>query len=171
MRISPDTIFNGNPGEFFVYRNIGGFVPEYDHEGVNSIVAGIEYAVVALEVETIVVLGHIKSDSVKMLMDCPTLNENTLKVKESDEMKSWLSVAEEAKQAVLNELSDKTQEEKEAACEQEVIILSLKNLLTYPFIQEKVEQDKINLFGWHFNIETGDLLAFNPETGYFDPIG
>jgi carbonic anhydrase len=171
LRISPDTIFNSNVGELFIYRNMGGLVPKYDHKGASGIVAGIEYAVMALKVETIVVLGHIKSDSMKMIMDCPDLSEDAQKVKESEEMQAWLGIADEAKQAVLSQLANKTQSEKEHACEKECIVLSLKNLLTYPFIKERAEQNKIELFGWHFNIQTGELLAFNPENGYFDPIG
>ena len=61
--------------------------------------------------------------------------------------------------------------ERESACEKESILVSLRNLLTYPFIGEKIENDAIKLYGWHFDIVNGDLKGFNPETKFFDSVG
>lgn len=167
LRISPDTIFNSNPGDFFVFRNMAALIPPYEASGANGVIAGIEYAVCNLEVENIIVLGHANCDAIKELMsDGDSANED-----ENDPIKTWLSIAEEAKDVVIKDLKKKTQEEKEASCEQESILVSLKNLITYPFIEQKIADDSLKIYGWHFDIESGELLAFNPETKFFDPIG
>ena len=171
LRISPDMIFSSNPGELFVLRNVAALVPSYDSIGSNSIVAAIEYAVIALSVESIVVLGHAKCDSIKLLMDSDEIGHSTLSVKNTKAMKSWLSVANDAKKVINDELKDKTQEEKEHACEQESILVSLRNLITYPFIEERLNDDSLKLYGWHFDIEKGSLFGFDPETKFFEPIG
>jgi carbonic anhydrase len=85
-------------------------------------------------------------------------------------MKTWLSVASEARDAVKEQMSQKTQEEQEASCEQESIIISLKNLMTYPYIAKRMKENKLNIFGWHFNIETGEIMAFDNNTKFFEPI-
>jgi carbonic anhydrase len=169
MRVSPDIIFSSKPGDFFIYRNVGALVPKFGSDGVNGIIAALEYAVEGLKVDTIIVLGHARCDSMKLLMDSDSC-EAAAKVKEAKSINDWLSIAEEAKQLVNESLSDKPQEEKESACEKESVVLSLNNLLTYPFIQEKVEDDSLKIFGWHFDIRTGELLGFDPDTKFFDPI-
>ena len=95
---------------------------------------------------------------------------NAKKAKESDNMKDWLAIAARAKDIVMNSLQDKTQEEKEIACQREIVLLSLNNLLTYDFIKERVEDDSLKLYGWHFDLVEGQLMGFDPETRFFDPI-
>jgi len=165
LRISPDTIFSNNPGESFVFRNMGSLIPPYESEGAHSIIAAIEYAVKDLQIESIVVLGHSNCDSVKMLMNEGAGEEY------GKAMHDWLELGADARDAVANDLSDKSDEEKEAACEEEIILVSLRNLLTYPFVNEKIQDDSLKIYGWHFDIEGGELKGFNPETKYFESIG
>ena len=166
LKISPDTIFSGNPGELYVFRNMAAIVPPYSEEGANAngIVAAIEYGVKNLAVENVVVLGHAKCDGIKLLMSDDDESKN------SSAMKGWLEIAEEARDAVKNELADKTIEEQESACEHETILVSLKNLLTYPFVEERIKNNQLKIYGWHFNIESGELMAFDPETKFFELV-
>ncbi len=166
LRLAPAEIFSSNPGELYVLNNVGGLVPKYGTGGIHGIMAAIEYAVTTLEVENIVVLGHSKCDSIKTMMSDKFSATNGL----SESMKTWLSVASEARDAVKREMSDRTEEEQQESCEHESIIISLRNLLTYPYISKRMGQNKLNIFGWHFDIETGDIRAFNPATTFFDPI-
>ena len=162
LKLAPAEIFASNPGDLFVLNNVGGLVPKYGTSGIHGIMAAIEYAVTNLEVENIVVLGHSKCDSIKMMMsESKALSES---------MKIWLSVAGDARESVKREMSDHTAEEQQQSCEHESIIISLRNLLTYPYIAKRMGQNKLNVFGWHFDVETGDIKAFNPATTFFDPI-
>ena len=88
----------------------------------------------------------------------------------SKSMKTWLSTASEARDVVKKELSDKSPEEQQASCEHESLIISLRNLLTYPYIAKRVSRNKLNIFSWHFNIETGEITGFNPDTKFFENL-
>lgn len=163
IRLSPTEIFAANPGELYIINNIGGLVPKYDTQGIHGILSAIEYAVNVLQVENIIVLGHARCDGIKMIM-----SEKGGKLSES--MKAWMSVASEARDIVKKELAGKSEEEQQCACEQESLIVSIKNLMTYPYIVKRMKENKLNIFGWHFNIETGDIMAFDPDTKFFEPI-
>jgi carbonic anhydrase len=92
------------------------------------------------------------------------------KGKVSDTMKTWLSIASEAREVVKKQLKDKTIEEQESAFEKESLVISLNNLLTYPYIKERLSKNKLKIFGWQFDVETGDIYAFNTQNGTFELI-
>lgn len=167
IRLAPAEIFATNPGELYIVTNIGGLVPKYSTSGIHGIMAAIEYAVKTIEVQNIIILGHAKCDGIKMMMsDKFAAEKNGL----SESMKTWLSVANEAREAVKKQMAEKSEEEQQASCEHESIIISLRNLMTYPYVTERMAQNKLNIFGWHFDIETGDIMAFNPDTSFFEAI-
>jgi carbonic anhydrase len=167
LRIAPADFFATNPGELYVVTNIGGLVPKFNTDGVHGILAAIEYAVVELEVENILVFGHAKCESIKMMMSDKFISETEGL---SQSMKTWLSIASEARDAVKNELADEPVDYQQAACEHESIVISLRNLLEYPYISERLERGSLQIFGWHFDVETGDIMAFDPDTGFFEPL-
>lgn len=166
LRLAPAEILSTNPGELYILNNIGGLVPKYESTGVHGILSAIEYGVNILQVQNIVVLGHAHCDSIKMMMSDKFSEKNGL----SDSMKTWLSVASEARDAVKKELSTKNEDEQQAACEHESIVISMRNLLSYPYIKKRMAENKLNIFGWHFNIESGEIMAFNPDSKFFEPI-
>jgi len=92
------------------------------------------------------------------------------KSKMSETMKVWLSIASEARDVVKQEMAKHSHEEQEAAFEKESLVISLNNLLTYPYIKEKVGKNKLKILGWQFDIETGEISAFNPASGLFEII-
>lgn len=167
LRIPPAMLFATNPGELYVVNNIGGLVPKFSETGVYGIMSAIEFAVTGLGVQNIVVLGHAKCESLNMMMSDEFVSGSG---NISEAMKKWLSIASEARDAVKKELSKKSVEEQQQACEHETIIVSLRNLLGYPYIMERMEQGKLNIYGWHFSIEAGDIMAFDPDTGFFESI-
>ncbi len=166
LRLAPAEIFATNPGELYVINNVGGIVPKHDAVGINGILSAIEYAVNVLEVENIIILGHAKCDSIKMIMSEKYISGKGL----SDSMKSWLSITSEARNAVKKEMSDKSDEEQFAACETESLIISLRNLIAYPYVAKRLKENKVNVHAWHFNIETGEIMAFDSNTKFFEPI-
>ena len=167
IRISPNEIFATNPGEIYIINNIGGLVPKYQSQGIHGILAAIEYAVKNLEVQNIIVLGHAKCDAMKLFVSSNDIAENK---NLSESMKIWLSVASEAREATKAKMSDKSIEEQQNYCEQESLIISMRNLLSYPYIEQRMKANKLNIYGWQFNIENGDIIAFNPQTKLFENI-
>lgn len=165
--VAPAEIFATIPGELYVINNIGGLVPKHTATGVHGIMSAIEYAVSDLQVQNIIVLGHAKCDGIKMMMS-DKFTDKTKGLSES--MRTWLSIASEAREAVKKEMADKTPEEQCAACERESVVVSLSNLIEYPYIAKRIEENKLNVFGWHFDVETGEIVGLNPDTGFFDSI-
>jgi carbonic anhydrase len=164
MRVPPATIFTANPGELFVVRNLGALVPSYQAGDVNNVVAAIEYAVGVLEVDNIIIMGHAYCDAMKGFF------EGEKDVRKNESVNHWLSIAKDAKEAVLKHMSDKTHEEQEIAFEQEIILVSLKNLLAYPAVARRIKDKSVQLYGWLFNVKEGMLAAFDPKTRSFIPI-
>lgn len=166
-RIPPAELFSTMPGELYVINNVGGLVPKYDANKIHGILAAIDYAVNDIQVENIIVLGHAKCNVIKIMMS----DEFASQKKElSESMKGWLSIAKEARDAVKSQMASKTPEEQQDSCEHEAVILSLRNLMEYPYIIERMKKNKLNIFGWHFNIQKGEIEAFNPDTNFFEPI-
>lgn len=165
LRIAPENIFNTNPGELCVVTNLGGLVPKYSMEGTHGILSAIEYGVCELEVENIIVLGHAKCEAIKIMMSNKFASGQI-----SKSMKTWLSVAKEARDAVKMQLADKSQEEQISSCEHESIVISLYNLMEYPYIAKRVEENKLKIFGWYFDIESGSIMSFNSDNGFFEAI-
>jgi carbonic anhydrase len=142
-------------------------VPPY-HEGqAIGTVAAINFAVKELKVENIIVLGHSYNDVIQLLMNDARTAELE---QQNDPMALWLRMLAEAKSAVRTQLHKKSPEEQEAACEQESILISLRNLISYPAIEERINADNIGIFGWHFELESGILRSFNPETKQFESL-
>jgi len=166
IRMPPAEIFSTNPGELYLINNMGGLIPKFGSEGVAGILSSLEYAINDLEVENIIVLGHAKCGSIEMIMSEKTIANKDI----SDSMKKWFEIASEARDAVKKQLTDKSKEEQQAACEHESIIVTMRNLMTYPYIKKRMDQNKLNIFGWHFNIEEGKISAFNPDTKFFEEI-
>ncbi len=167
LKLAPAELVAANPGELYIVSNVGGIVPKHNAAGVHGILSAIEYAVRNLEIENIIVLGHAKCDSIRMMMS-DQFSATTGGLSES--MKTWLSAASEARDAVKKELSEKSEEEQQVSCEHESIIISLRNLMAYPYIAERMTKKKLNVFGWHFDIEAGEIMAFNQDSKFFEPI-
>lgn len=167
LQISPSEIFSANPGEFYILNNVGGMVPKFKAQGISGILSALEYAVINLEVSSILVLNNAHCTSTKLIMSDDFV---AFKSKMSDNMKTWLSIAAEAREVVKKQLKDKPIEEQEAAFEKETLIISLNNLLTYPYIKDRISKNKLKIFGWQFDVETGNISAFNPQSGNFELI-
>ena len=166
LRISADQIFGCSPGDLYVIRNVGGFVPPYEEKGMHGTLAAIEYAIKVLKVENVMIVGHAHCEGVRELMK---LDEHITE-HNRDPMKAWLSIAVRARDEVRKQMAGSSEQEQLRACEKEVVLVSLLNLLEYPWIKELVEQGKLDIYGWYFNIEKGELLAFNPQSKFFELV-
>jgi carbonic anhydrase len=162
-RIVPNLITRTLPGELFVVRNIANIVPPYDkNDGTYKCTASIlEYAVKYLEVENILVCGHSNCGGLKALF-YPEEKLNKLPF-----VKQWLSLIDDVKDAVKDIEDEKL---REWEVEQLNIVKQLDNLLTYPFVKERVESGKLKLLGWYYIIETAEVYNYNFEKEEFELI-
>ncbi|CAJ1931465.1 unnamed protein product [Sphenostylis stenocarpa] len=134
-RVCPSHILDFQPGEAFMVRNIANMVPPYDKTRFSGAGAAIEYAVLHLKVENIVVIGHSCCGGIKGLMSIPDDGTTARQVKAET---SELSFAEQC-----------------TNCEKEAVNVSLGNLLTYPFVRAGVVNKTLALKGAHYDFVNG----------------
>lgn len=155
-RMEPARIFDAEPGDLFVIRNVANLVPPYEVEGsYHGTSAALEYAVTVLEVPEIIVLGHTRCGGIRSLvMDAGKLPQETFIAK-------WMSiVGPVAKLAEQQDLEDPATFRR---CEKAAVGYSLRNLMTFPWIRSRVEAGTLSLQGWHYNIVTGALKQIHDQ--------
>lgn len=164
-RVDPALVLDCEPGDLFVIRNVANLVPPSESRaGHHGTTAAIEYAIRILKVEHIIVLGHAHCGGINTLV-------KTGGVSNPDSyMADWMCLAESARASVMAEMPDAPQEIQMRACEQRAILVSLQNLMTFPWVREQVENDALTLHGWYFDIEHGQLMRFNPTTDCFEAL-
>ncbi|NPA73227.1 MAG: carbonic anhydrase [Epsilonproteobacteria bacterium] len=160
-RVVPNIITKAMPGELFVVRNIGNMVPPYgsDKYQFRCTSSIIEYAVKVLEVDNIVVCGHSNCGG------CKALYYDKDKLAKTPLVKEWLSLADEVRDRILKK--NLSYEEREFQTEQLNVVKQLENLLTYPFVKERFEKGELNIVGWYYVIETGDVFDYDFDEGEF----
>lgn len=169
-RVDPAILTGCAPGELFIIRNVANLVPPYEPDpAYHGVSAALEYGVKHLEVDHIIVLGHGQCGGIRSMLERHVLPKE--QIEEPDEfIDYWMKIAEPAKQRVREELKGKPPEVIQQACEQAAILVSLENLLTFPWIRRRTEAGKLTLHGWYFDLDKGDMLSYLPETGSFEPL-
>jgi carbonic anhydrase len=161
-RTAPETIFDAGPGELFVLRNIANLVPPYQPDGRgHGTSAAIEFAVQALNVKHIVVLGHGRCGGIKA-----ALSPDAEPLSPGDFIGRWMAMLKPVADDMQN-YSAMTEGERQTALERISIRNSINNLRTFPCVRILEEQGKLKLHGAWFDISTGELWVMNPETGDF----
>lgn len=166
-RVIPDMMTNSAPGDLFVVRNVGNFVAPYSpSEDFHSTASAIEYAVSILEVKHIIVCGHTQCGAIEAIHDKSELNSEEL-----IHTRKWLTLGEQPKkQAILALGRDADRETLLRLTEKLSVISQIENLLTYPSVKKRVDNDEIQLHGWIYDIATGEIEYYNPETMHFEPL-
>jgi len=164
-RVVPDLILDTSPGDLFVIRNVGNFVAPYKpDEDFHATASGIEYAVSALNVSEIIICGHTHCGAIAALyMD--------LDDKAMVHTKKWLSLGHRAK--ALAKLALGKNAEKEALLrltEKLSIVTQIENLLSYPYVKSKVDTGEINIHGWLYDIEDGNIQFYDPDETRFKTL-
>lgn len=165
-RADPSIITRAAPGDIFVIRNVANLVPPYQLDSAyHGTSAALEFAVNHLKVEHIIVLGHSRCAGIRALLDGQEGEEDN-----GSFIKPWVKIADAARKKVLAQNADKSRDEQAYCCEEEAIKISLKNLLTFPWIKEKVDGNTLAMHGWHFDVATGSLCAYDEKTNLFEPF-
>jgi carbonic anhydrase len=159
-RADPALIFGAAPGELFVIRNVANLVPPFaPDEAHHGTSAALEFGVRQLEVADIVVMGHAMCGGIHALLNGPS--DPTF-----DFVGGWIAMARAAADRVL---ACVPAEQAQTACEHESVRLTLANLMTFPWIRDRVRAGTLALHGAFFDIRTGRLERLGPD-GAFAPV-
>ncbi|MCL4134482.1 UNVERIFIED_CONTAM: hypothetical protein GTU68_019020 [Idotea baltica] len=160
-RADPTDIFDAAPGQLFVLRNVANLVPPYeDGGGLHGVSAALEFAVTALKVKHIVVMGHGSCGGVSASLSAA--NDKPV----GQFIAPWVSLLDAARDRVLKENPDDPQQ----ALEFSGVGESLKNLMSFPFVRTAFEAGQLTLHGAWFAIAHGELSWRNPDTGVFETV-
>lgn len=155
-RVVPYLLTGAGPGELFIVRNVGAFIPPYDgSHGLHGTTAAIEFAVLSLHVERIIVCGHSHCGAIRAAYEGVP--------EEAVALKAWLKLASEALLPV------QTSPEALRRTEQRLVVLQLERLMDYPMVRREVERGVLTLHGWHYVIEDGEIHIFDVRQGSFVP--
>ena len=166
-RVDPAILFGTRPGELFVIRNVANLVPPFSPTGdYHGTSAAIEYAVTSLGVAHIIVLGHSGCGGVNGCHamcsgKAPELEKNTSFVGR------WMDILRPGFERVKHL---ETEEMQIAALEREGVLVSLENLMSFPFVKQAVENDTLSLHGLWNDIGEGDLYFYNTKSKKFEPV-
>ena len=156
-RLVPYLLTGAGPGELFLVRNVGAFVPPHDQsQGFHGTAAAIEFAVLNLAVKRIVVCGHSHCGAIRALYEeVPA---------EAKNLAQWLELGREAALPVAEPGPDVLRR-----TEQRAVVLQLERLMDYPMVRSRVEACTLALHGWHYVIEDGEVHVFDVQRGGFVP--
>lgn len=166
-RVHVTSIFGADEGEFFIHRNVANLVPPYkpdgEHHGTS---AAVEYAVTALRVAHLIVLGHSGCGGVQQCHamcsgHAPALEQATSFVGR------WMDILKPGYDKVLG-IPDVAGQIR--ALEKQAVLTSLENLMSYPFVAEAVESDDLSLHGLWTDVGAGGLEHYDRTTGTFQPV-
>lgn len=161
-RVVPDLIMMTNPGELFILRNAGNIVPPFG-ASTGGEAATIEFAVSALNVSDIIVCGHSQCGAIKALLN-PASTEKLPMVRQ------WLLHAETTRRIMEENYPALSPADRYEVAIQEHVLVQLENLQTHPAVAVKLQRNQIALHGWIYQLETGQVHAFSPNTGVFEPL-
>ena len=160
-RVHVTAIFGADQGEFFIHRNIANLVPPYEPgDALNGTAAAVEYAVTALHVAHILVVGHSNCGGVRGCHDMCAGNAPALE-EETSLVGRWIDLLRSGYERV-KEIEDEA--ERVRALEREAVKVSLENLMTFPFVKSAVGRDELTLHGLWVNIGTGGLEQYDSQT-------
>ena len=163
-RVDPAILTDCDPGDLFTVRNVANLIPPCESGGqYHGTSSALEFAVKGLEVENIIVMGHANCGGIKALWERDGSATTQY-------IENWVSIAKSAKEWVKVNQQGRSDAEQLKSCEQRAVLVSLNNLMTFPWINERVEQGKLSLHGWYFDLAAGELLAFDPETDGFHVV-
>ncbi len=163
-RVDPALLAGANPGELFVVRNVANLVPAYaPDDGLHGTGAALEYAVRDLKVDHIVVLGHAHCGGIKAMLSTAGGDRPPREF-----VTPWVEMALAASQLYLPDETGSGEtrtipldrlKQVPFLAERASILGSLDNLMTYPWVRERVEAGTLQLHGWWFDLDSGDLWA------------
>ncbi|HEY8163318.1 MAG TPA: carbonic anhydrase [Methylocystis sp.] len=168
-RVAPEAIFDAGPGELFVLRNVAALVPPYEPDDhFHGASAALEYAIMALEVQHVVVLGHGQCGGVKAYAEMAA-DPKTPRLSHSDFVGDWIKMLAPAA-ARLGRAPDPRDDDYMGRFEFESIKQTLIHLRSFPMVQVLEHRGYLHLHGAFFSVMDGRLLALDEGSGEFLPV-
>lgn len=161
-RIAPELLMQAQPGDLFVLRNAGALIPPYGAANGGE-GATVEYAITALGVKHALVMGHSNCGAMQGLLDPESLADMPL-------VSEWLKHADATRQVVDECYSDMEGVDLLNAAIKENVLVQLDNLRTYPKVAALMAKGGLTLHGWIYEIESGQILAYDPQVSHFVTI-
>jgi len=164
-RVVPALLTKTDPGELFIVRNVANIVPPWGKSAAYAATtSAIEYAVLALDVDTIVVCGHSGCGG------CQALHMSPAELEHLPHTRKWLEIIQEIPGRVARKMRGTSEAERDWLTERINVLVQMQNLLTYPYIRERLAAGQLEILGWHYVIRTGQVFNFNQETRRFDLV-
>ena len=161
-RVSPEVIFDASPGELFVVRNVANLVPPYGPDpNYHGTSAALEFGVEALKVKHIVVLGHAKCGGIQAFAN------GAAPLSSGDFIGKWMMMIAPAAERIGPRCDG--EEDYLGRLERAAIEQSLENLMTFPYVAERVRSGELTLHGAYFGVASGVLLVRDPHDGTYAP--
>ena len=165
-RADPAIIFDADPGDIFVIRNVANLAPPFDANGArDGVSAAIEYSVTQLNVPEIVVMGHEKCGGISAAL---TGRFHDARAGEGGFMDRWMSQIDQIAQAIAQKHG--ASPEAHRLLEEAAIRQSMANLRTFPFVAEREASRSLVVLGCHFSIRDGELWVLDEAQGEFRPV-
>lgn len=165
-RVVPNLMVNASPGDLFVVRNIANIVPPFgNHLANRSVGAAIEYAVHFLQVPHIIVCGHTQCGGLQALAEGPEKLSA-----ETPTLAGWLHDALAVRERILRRWPGESADTIARQLVFENVVVQLENLLTYPIIQRALEEKRVEIHGWVYDLASATLRAYAPESNEFRPV-
>lgn len=165
-RVDPALVLNSQPGDLFMIRNVANLIPPFEDDlAYHGTSAALEFGVCVLGIRHVILFGHTQCGGIQSLLESSPhvpLGKSFIT--------KWMELARPAHQAILDFHHDRPLEEKIVLCGQYSLINSLKNLMTFPWIRQKVEEGVLDLHAWNFDLSKGKLEAFDGNENCFKDI-
>lgn len=164
-RVDPNIITQSKPGEIFVVKNVGNIIPACNpHAKKSCTAAAIEFCLLMLDINEIVVCGHSDCGAMKALFK----DDSTLE--DAPNLKDWLETAKPLKAMLDRMNSDPSFATRLELTAKEHVILQLENLKTYPLVDRAIKEGKLTLHGWYYDIGKGEVHIYDKKTNQFRAI-
>lgn len=166
-RVHVTSIFGADQGEFFIHRNVANLVPAYEPDGAHhGTSAAVEYAVQVLKVSHLIVLGHSNCGGVQGCLNMCTGAAPELEAKDSF-VGRWMDILR-PKYELVKDIEDADEQVRQL--EKHAVMTSLENLMTFPWLAEKVNSGALTLHGMWTDIGEGGLEHYNPTASLFEAV-
>jgi carbonic anhydrase len=159
-RVVPNLITNAAPGDLFIVRNVGNVVPKGLPGGT---AAAIEYAIEVLNVEHVVICGHTHCGAMQAVLDPSQMDRLPY-------VRRWLQETTRVRGIVEERYAHLEPAARLTAAVEENVLVQLENLRAYSFVADRLAAGSLQMSGWVFRIETGDVFGYDPELGQFTPV-
>lgn len=161
-RIIPHLITRTEPGDLFQLRTAGNIIPPY-----GSVVSGegatVEYSIAVLGIHNIIICGHSQCGAIKALIDTDNLDDLPA-------VKSWFAHAESTRRIVRQKYEHLSPTERAVAATEENVLVQMNNLSTHPYVAARLATGELNVYGWYYDIATGQILQYEQAEGEFRPL-